>query len=313
MPELPEVEHLRRSLWPRLVGRRVEGVDLHRADVVQRVGPGGARGAAPTGRGLLAGAVVRALDRRGKELAILTEEDRRALVVRLGMTGSLVVRAGAAPEDRHTHIVWRLSDGGTLAFRDPRRFGGVRVFNGAAAVEAHWARHLGPDALTIGACGISGAFGGSRRPVKAALLDQHRLAGVGNIYADEALHRAGIHPGRPCCSLEPGEWARLAGSIRVVLAAAVEAGGSSLRDYVDGLGRRGWYVTSHAVYGRAGQPCRVCRCLIGSFQVSNRTTAFCPGCQPRGGIKRDLSTRAGGRPAGRSRTRRGERFASVLD
>lgn len=274
MPELPEVETVRRTLEPHLVGRRVARADLRRPDILR----GDSSPAA-----LLQGATIHALQRRGKQLAILASSRAakpRILLVHLGMTGQLIHHAGKADplSTTHVHALWTLSGGGTLLFRDPRRFGGLWSIPSVADLEARWAA-LGPDGLVITGDRLAAAAGRSARAIKASLLDQAVVAGVGNIYADEALFRAGIRPRRASRLLTRHDFERLAVAIREVLHAAVEARGSSIRDYVDGSGFPGKAQLAHAVYGKGGLPCRVCGTRLRSAQVAQRTTVWCPTCQ----------------------------------
>jgi len=295
MPELPEVEHLRRSLDPVLVGARLHAVTVRRRSVVDRSG-------AELGDALLSGQTIVATHRRGKQMA-LEAGNGRALVVQLGMTGSMTIEAGVAPrgmEAKHRHVLWDFSPvnaagprGSTprwrLAFRDPRRFGGLTAYASMDALHQTWSE-LGPDALTISASDLAAALARARRPIKAALLDQGVLAGVGNIYADESLFAARIHPLRLAAALEHAEVAELARQLRRILSAAVEQGGSTLRDYRDAFGQPGTAVQSHAAYGREGQPCLTCGTPLEGIRVIARATVFCPQCQPR---CQDLSTNVG--------------------
>ncbi len=276
MPELPEVESVRRSLSPRLLGRRVERALLDRADVVT---------GETTPAALLQGARIARLERLGKHLAILAD-DERVLVVHLGMSGQLFWLAPrTSPENpSHVHARWRLvddraGDAGTLVFRDPRRFGGLWTLPDKPALREHW-KALGPDALDVSAAVLEQACARSTRAIKSVLLDQHVLAGVGNIYADEACFRAHIHPRRRARTLRPPEIAALAEEVRAVLARAVAARGSTLRDFVDGEGQPGSYRLEHAVYGRAGQACLLCGSTLRTAVVGGRTTVWCPLCQP---------------------------------
>ncbi|MEO1008829.1 MAG: bifunctional DNA-formamidopyrimidine glycosylase/DNA-(apurinic or apyrimidinic site) lyase [Planctomycetota bacterium] len=285
MPELPEVETLRRSLEPHLVGRTVAAATLHRRDIAVAPGdpPGGfARQRTPARPRrlardqMLAGAVIAGLERRGKQLAIIAT-DGRAIRVHLGMSGQLLraARAGRLPGD-HVHATWRLDDGGRLVFRDPRRFGGLWLVDaGGERFDAA----LGPDALAIGAAELRAALDGARRPIKAALLDQRVLAGVGNIYADESLFAARIHPRAIAAALDPPRISALAAAIRRTLASAVRARGSSIRDYRDPSGEPGGFQARHRVYGRAGLACHGCGRMLASDLVAQRTTVWCPGCQ----------------------------------
>ena len=271
MPELPEVECVRRSLEPGLIGRRVIRSTIRRRDII-------------TPRGIihpLAGGTIQSLDRHGKQLAIV-DHLGRAVVVRFGMTGGLML-TGSSRHPTHTHASWLLDSGMRLRFIDARRFGGlVYAPEGPGAL---WA-HLGPDALHIRADVLRRRLDGSRRAIKAALLDQHVLAGVGNIYADEALHAAGLHPARPAGSLGHAESQALAGAIRTILRSAVDAGGSTIRDYRDGAGRAGLFQNRHSVYGRGGLPCLRCGHVLEMGLIAQRTTVWCPVCQPMPGQAR---------------------------
>lgn len=275
MPELPEVESTRRSLLP-IIGGRVVSVDLRRSDIVE--GP-------RTPAALLSGSSILALHRHGKQLAI--EATRGVVLVHLGMTGQLELARVAGEDhasDRHTHAVWSLelaappASPGLLWFRDPRRFGGLWTFPSMGEVRARW-NDLGPDALTISGEELAGAVADSRRAIKAALLDQAAIAGVGNIYADEALFRAGIRPGRRTSRLTREQCERLAGAIRDVLAESIQSGGSTLRDYRDAAGQAGNFQSRHRVYGRGGEPCVVCGTRLTQTTIAQRTTVYCRRCQ----------------------------------
>lgn len=287
MPELPEVEHLRGTLTPHLVGRTIVRVNVRRRDVIRVDRLDVARPAsARVRRGLLEGARIHELRRHGKQLAIIADGDAPALLVQLGMTGQLIfVPAGQQPQQGdHHHVIWHLASeppGDRLIFRDPRRFGGLTLFGSRAALESiNWAR-LGPDALTVRHRDLHAALAATTRAVKAALLDQQVVAGVGNIYADEALHRAGIHPLHPAHHLDRIETRRLGQAIRSTLQQAVRAGGTTLRDYVDGNGRGGRNRPDLRAYGRVGLPCWNCGEPMEHLLVAQRTTTICPKCQPR--------------------------------
>lgn len=312
MPELPEVETLRRSLEPLLLGRTFTAATLHRRDILILPGdpPGGfsrsrsmrrPQPAAPTH--LLVGARIQALRRHGKQMAILSA-DGRCLIVQLGMTGGLLLNNGVP--GAHAHLRWVLDDRLELLFHDPRRFGGLRFLPNQAALNAHWAA-LGPDALSISAQALVANAGTSARCIKAVLLDQAVLAGVGNIYADEALHRAAINPRRPGNSIRAHEWSLLAAAIRSILAAAIYARGSTLRDYRDASGAPGGAQTLHRVYGRGGQPCLTCGKTLKSATIAQRTTVYCPTCQPiRPKQKPTSFPQSGGMERIRSQTRSGK-------
>jgi len=287
VPELPEVESIRLTLERSIAGQAIHVARVLRTDII------GAPGMLRAGRGrpaprhadtslraaLLDGARVSSIARRGKQLAIVAD-DARALVIHLGMSGRLVVGPrDAANLPSHTHAVWHVGSSCTLRFTDPRRFGALVPCAGAHELDAHWSG-LGPDAMEIDDESLAHALASRRTSVKAALLDQSLIAGLGNIYVDEILHRAGIHP--LMRSRRAAAHSRtIAERMREVLDAAIAAGGSTLRDYVDATGNPGAYVTLHRVYGRAGQPCDRCRSTIRSAVVAGRTTAFCPVCQTR--------------------------------
>jgi formamidopyrimidine-DNA glycosylase len=269
VPELPEVETLRRSLVPLMVGRKVVSANLHRRDVFtlpskrSRVLP----------EHLLVNATITGLQRRGKQMALLGD-DGRVLLVHLGMTGQVL----SDTSGNHVHATWELDDGTRVCFRDPRRFGGLWFLPGIEALEERWSE-LGPDALTITGQELAVGAAGSRRAIKAVLLHQAVLAGVGNIYADEALFKAGVSPKRLATRVKPEEFDRLAGTIREVLERAIEAKGSTLRDYRDASGQAGSAQAGHKVYGRAGLPCVTCQAPLTRLTLAQRTTVMCKQCQ----------------------------------
>lgn len=229
----------------------------------------------------LDGARIAALHRHGKQLAI-EADDGRVLVLQLGMSGQ--VRTDRSAPASHRHLEWearpRRGRPFMLCFRDPRRFGGVSWWTSMDALRRKGWGDLGPDALAIKGAELAGRLTGIRA-IKAVLLDQAVLAGVGNIYADEALFAAGIHPKRRACSIRPDECMRLARALRDVLARAVRGNGSTLRDHVGVGGDPGAAQHAHRAYGRAGQPCTRCADPMASGQVGGRTTVWCVRCQPR--------------------------------
>ena len=284
MPELPEVEHLRRSLEPTLLRMCLGAVTIRRASVITLADEIVTRKASLLQRARLSESRIRATHRHGKQLAF-ESQDGRVLVVQLGMTGSVTFEQGPVPRGvlgRHRHVTWQLEDGSRMVFRDPRRFGGLTAYGSLAALRAAWSR-LGPDALTIAPNRLFERVHSTARPIKTALLDQAVLAGVGNIYADESLFSARIHPCRPASSLTEAEVVSLARAIRLALRRAVTRGGSTLRDYRDALGRAGTASQDHAVYGRKGMPCKRCGGLLEGAQFHGRATVWCACCQ-------DLST-----------------------
>ncbi|MEI7658608.1 MAG: bifunctional DNA-formamidopyrimidine glycosylase/DNA-(apurinic or apyrimidinic site) lyase [Phycisphaerae bacterium] len=277
MPELPEVESLRRSLEPRLVGRLVRRAQLLRADICSPT----PRSARDRAHRLLQNATIASIERRGKQLALVAA-DGRALIIQLGMSGQVLLLPDPADIAIHTHVhaLWTIDRGDTMLFRDPRRFGGLRPLPTRLDLDAVAWNNLGPDALAIQGHQLHQAAASSARSIKSVLLDQSVLAGVGNIYADESLFLARLHPLTPARDLTPRHWDTLAARIRDVLQAAIAQGGSTLRDYVDALGRAGAATNSHRVYGRRDLPCLACGTPLVHTLVSQRSTVSCPRCQP---------------------------------
>lgn len=270
MPELPEVETIRQGLVP-MIGSAVESVEIRRRDVIDGLAERGDE------RALLAGATIVALHRHGKQLAI-EGDTGRAVVVHLGMSGQLRVELEGAILAPHTHVVWRLSNGNRLTFRDPRRFGGITLCHSLEALRQRWSA-LGPDAIEITEGGLRAACKGTRRSIKAVLLDQAAVAGIGNIYADEALFLAHVRPTRTARRVNQEQLDSLARSIREILTMAIERGGSTLRDYVRADGRAGSAQDLHRVYGRGGLPCVRCGGDLRKTVIVQRTTVYCPRCQ----------------------------------
>lgn len=279
MPELPEVEHVGRTLRPAVLGRTVTAVDLRRPDIVT---------GSSTPADLLEGQRVVDLRRHGKQLALVADTGR-CVVVHLGMSGRLLslrpgVRHEAAlspPLDRHMHAIWRLDSGGHVVFADPRRFGGLWTFASDADLHTQRWGVLGPDALAIGPAALHDRLARTRRPLKAALLDQHLVAGLGNIYVDELLFACRLSPTTPTEAVNRATAARLVRHMRRILGKAIDAGGSTLRDFVGADGRVGGYQRAHRVYGQGGRRCprAACRSALQTTIVAGRTTTFCPVCQ----------------------------------
>lgn len=283
MPELPEVETVRRGLAERVVGRRIERVEIGRLRSVRRTGPE----RVITG---LTGRTLTRADRRGKYI-VCTLDSGESMMVHLRMSGQLLIDPVDEPRPAHSHVNLELSPTGEsatveeLRFVDPRTFGEVVVFgpDDAERVVPELDR-LGPDPIADGLSlhDVRRRLATTRRGVKALLLDQTVIAGIGNIYGDEILHRAGINPLRPANRIGRGPAERLHRAIDEVLRDAVAAGGSTLRDaqYVDLLGQSGSFQESHRVYGRAGQTCLTCeRGRVRSATVAGRTTHWCGVCQ----------------------------------
>ena len=306
MPELPEVETVVRDLRPVVVGRRVVAV---RRGAKRLRKPWD-----PAWDAAVAGATVEAVRRRGKWIVLeLTpppgplpyegrgRQNRRLgssspspcggggrgegsnssaprLVVHLGMTGQLTAVPAAEPEPDHLHLTFVLDDRSELRFRDVRRFGSATLYPDEAAVEAGFG-DLGPEPFGLDPAYFRDALSGTARNLKAVLLDQTIIAGVGNIYADEACSLARLHPGRRGDSLARAEADRLRDSVEAVLTAAIAGRGSSIRDYVGGSGLRGEFQNAHRVYGRTGEPCGTCATAIECVRLAGRSSHYCPACQ----------------------------------
>ncbi len=200
-------------------------------------------------------------------------------MVHLGMTGRFTVVAATAEPEPHTHFVFLLDNAHELRFRDPRRFGSITYFPNRNEWESFLADRLGPEPWDLDADQFRSSLKRTRRSVKAVLLDQTVVAGVGNIYADEACFAAGIDPRRTGNTLRPAEAERLLHSIRDVLTRAIQSRGSSIRDYVGGSGERGGFQHEFQVYGRTGEPCGSCGRPIRSVRLAGRSTHYCPKCQ----------------------------------
>lgn len=281
MPELPEIEHLRRTLKPILVGAHVEDVRLFRPDIVRR-GTIDRRQIRVLRRELLLDDTIDCLERRGKQLAILTNAGA-GLCVQLGMTGQLRLQETAVrPALDHVHCRWRLrtAQGAAyrLLYRDPRRFGRLTPFASIDELRERWSA-LGPDASEVRTRALTKRLLATRRSIKAALMDQSVIAGLGNIYVDESLFLARLHPLTPANTLTGEQVRRLGNAIRLVLRRAIKSGGSTIRDYVDAQGIGGSFVERHAVYGRAEKKCLGCGATLRLIRVVQRSTVFCPRCQ----------------------------------
>ena len=275
MPELPEVETVRRGLLPRLLGRRLVSVVAHRPDLRIPIPPDLSR--------RLTGRTVTAIERRAKYL-LVHMDDGQVLIVHLGMSGRLYIATpGENAEPPHIHIRLRTEDGTEIRFQDPRRFGLVALTRADLLASHPMLVGIGPEPLDAGfdrPC-LEAALAGRRTPLKAALLDQRTVAGLGNIYVCEALWRARLSPLREAATVRGTRAGRLVEAIRAVLGDAIEAGGSSLRDYVQADGELGYFQHRFAVYDREGQPCPDCTCrgVVRRIVQSNRSTFYCPARQ----------------------------------
>jgi formamidopyrimidine-DNA glycosylase len=276
MPELPEVQTVVSSLAPRVTGARIAKLHLFRIDIVS-----------PAGLDLpplLTGRTITAVDRRAKRI-VFTLDGCDQFYVHLGMTGQLTIEQSRAEVRKHTHLMIdleachatkRRSDEGKMQirFRDPRRFGGVFWLGGDGPD-----RGLGPEPLTLRPANLAKALAKTRRAIKAALLDQTVVAGIGNIYADECLFLARVHPLRQANSLSAEEVGRLNRAIKLTLRRAIAARGSTLRDFVNADNEPGGYRSKHKVYDRAGENCPSCKGVIQRIVLTGRSTCFCPTCQ----------------------------------
>jgi formamidopyrimidine-DNA glycosylase len=273
MPELPEVETIRAALEPHVVGRRFERVAIDDPRLVRPFEPTAVAAE-------LEGERVAALDRRGKYL-IVRFESGRVLLIHLRMTGSLRhAQNGALDDDPHRRAVVKLDDGSDVAYRDVRRFGTWHLLE-PEEVDPYLQQRLGGEPLerSFTAKRLGERLANRRAPIKAALLDQRTVAGLGNIYVDEALWRAQLHPLREAGTLDTDELARLTRAIREALRAGIARQGASLRDYSTPDGRRGRAQERFRVYGREGEPCTRCGTPVDKIRTAGRGTWYCPNCQ----------------------------------
>jgi formamidopyrimidine-DNA glycosylase len=269
MPELPEVQTVVNSLLPMIRGQRVTAVALHRGDVV-----------VPARFDLAAGLLHRkisGIQRRGKKI-VFTLDDANRFVIHLGMSGRLTVEPASTPQRPHTHLVVSFASR-QMRFVDPRRFGGIFWLGTNSADD----ENLGPEPLQLRTAQLAHRLGRTTRAIKNALLDQSVIAGLGNIYVDESLFAAGIHPLSPADELSNAQITRLNRSIKLVLRRALRHRGSTLRDYRDAEGNAGNFQKLHQVYQRTGEPCPVCKTPIGRLVLGGRSSHFCPNCQKKPG------------------------------
>jgi len=274
MPELPEVETFRRRLRPLLLRGRIERVHFHPKTRLLRA----SRLSANQISRQVKGARVREMRRRGKYL-ILELDSARELVFHLGMTGKLI-EVAPGQEEPHTHARFHFKKF-DLLFIDPRAFGRIVLLPQGKVEALPGLAQMGPEPLgpKFTAAYLQKRLHGRRAPIKSLLLDQRILAGLGNIYSDESLFRAKIHPRRPAGHLTPNELLRLRRAIRAVLQEAIRACGTTIRDYEWAAGREGSFQNKLRVYARAGQPCRRCGDRIARERMAGRSTFFCPSCQ----------------------------------
>lgn len=272
MPELPEARTIARRLHEAAAGAVIAHVRLLRRDML--------RTGTPARLSALAGQTITAVGTRGKYVIVFTPASR--FVIQLGMSGQLRLTPAAGPLPLHTHLVIRLKDERQILYINTRRIASGLHLLAAGTDDTGPLSLLGPDATDISAEAFVAAIRTRRRAIKTALMDPSLLAGVGNIYSDEALFRAGIRPTRRAHRVGSAGLCRLHQAVRQVLAEAIAAGGSSLKDsnpYVDADGRLGEFSIRHRVYGRGGQPCLACHTTLRSAVIGGRTSTFCPRCQ----------------------------------
>lgn len=274
MPELPEVETTLRGVAPHILNKRIEKVEVRQAKLRWPVHPQLAE--------ILVGQTVAECTRRAKYLIIRVQTG--VLLIHLGMSGSMrILTAGDSridSPDKHDHIDLVFSDGIVMRYRDPRRFGAFLWYEGIESSHPLLAK-LGPEPLSSEFDGeyLYAQLAKQKRAVKLALMDNAVVVGVGNIYANESLFRAGILPQRPANQVNRGEAAQLADIIKAVLMRAIETGGSTLRDFVNSDGKSGYFQQEYAVYGRTDEACPVCGTAVCKQVLGQRGTFYCPNCQ----------------------------------
>ncbi|MDD8014552.1 MAG: bifunctional DNA-formamidopyrimidine glycosylase/DNA-(apurinic or apyrimidinic site) lyase [Acidobacteriota bacterium] len=271
MPEMPEVETIARGLEPRIRNRVIGSYEVLRPALL--------RNTSPADMARVCGEKVLAVRRRGKML-LIDVSGNRSLVFHLKMTGQIALAVKPAPIDKHVHFVLVFKDAGPrLLFRDVRKFGFLCCLETSSADRSPVLGNLGLEPLDAGFQAFCGVFKKRTGRLKSLLLNQRLLAGIGNIYADEILFRARLHPLTAASALKPGDFRRLRDSTREVLSEAVERRGSTIRDYLDSDGRPGDFQDFHRVYGREGEPCAVCGSRVRRIRVGGRSTFFCGRCQ----------------------------------
>ena len=271
MPEMPEVETVVRDLRPLVVGRTITAIRLGSKKLRKPW--------SKSWNAKVVGTAVVAIRRRGKW--ILADLDSGAvLLVHLGMTGQFTAGPATDPIPHHLHFTFALNDGSELRYRDVRRFGSVQWIASDALLQQAFAKKLGPEPFDIPVAPFAAALRSAKRNLKAILLDQSIVAGVGNIYADEALHRAGLHPEQRGKLLTMSQVNSLRIAITTVITHAIDNRGSTIRDYIGGSGLRGNFQNEIRVYGLDGTPCPTCQTTIAVLRVAGRSSHFCPVCQP---------------------------------
>lgn len=274
MPELPEVENIRRELDASLKNKVVLDCTVLRASVIKNT-------EASYFKQVMRNNTFEGFSRRGKYL-LGSLSTGHMLVVHLGMTGQLYLSDKDTPIKKHTHVIWKLSDGEEFRFTDVRRFGGIHLLDNGDLSCLSGLKKMGPEPLdpSFGPKEFLALFGKKRSgAIKRWLLDQSFIAGIGNIYADESLFAARIYPGRDISTLTEAEIDRLYHSILTVLTQAIAEGGSSINDYINARGQKGGFQESHKVYGKENVPCVLCGTPLSSCKIAGRTTTYCRHCQ----------------------------------
>lgn len=286
MPELPEVETVRRTLIELVAGKRIERVTVHLPRIIQRPSDSVAFAA------MLAGRTIERVERRGKFLKIML--DGMVLVSHLRMEGRYGLYKQDELLEKHTHVVFHFDDGTELRYKDVRQFGTMHLFDPGEEEALPPLSKLGVEPLSEAFTlqELQGRLARRTTAIKPLLLNQAYVVGLGNIYVDEALFLAGIHPLRAADSLQESEWERLHRAIIDTLERAVQAGGSSIKSYVNGQGEMGMFQHALTVYGRQGEGCKQCASLIEKSVVGGRGTHTCPQCQP---LHPELQARPGRR------------------
>jgi len=267
MPELPEVETTKASLAP-LVGQTVQQVSIYQSSL---------RWPIPHDMSRLQGQTLQFLNRRAKYIVARFDQD--ALLMHLGMSGSFALLPASDARRKHDHLCIDFENI-QLRYHDPRRFGSILWLHEPRAQSLLASLGVEPLDPTFNVDHLAAKLKNKQTAIKVAIMDNAVVVGVGNIYASEALFYTGIHPARPAASLTPDEIERLVLEIKRILGQAIQLGGSTLRDYVNGQGETGYFQQTLAVYGRAGQACIHCGAVVDSLRLGQRASAFCPACQP---------------------------------
>jgi formamidopyrimidine-DNA glycosylase len=277
MPELPEVEVIRRGLAPRVVGRRLLAVTVGEKRLRQESSPGEFKEWLP-------GRTILEIERRGKYL-LFHLEGGVTLLIHLGMTGRLLLMPNPSPPLPHVHLTFHLEGGLEMVFQDVRRFGQALVFPPGAHLAPLEMVGREPFSRQVTPAWLAQETRGRSRPLKNFLMDARVLAGIGNIYASEILFAARLHPSTPVSRLSLKDWTRVLKETRRILKAAIAKGGTTVANFLNSRGETGLFQLELLVYGRAGEPCRVCGRDIVRMAHGGRSTFFCPKCQKEKGVK----------------------------